>query len=46
MPMKQISVFVENKAGRLADITHVLEKLGLTSVRCRWRILPITVSCV
>lgn len=26
MPMKQISVFVENKAGRLSDITHVLEK--------------------
>lgn len=26
MPMKQISVFVENKAGRLTDITHVLEQ--------------------
>ncbi len=26
MPIKQISVFVENKAGRLADITAVLER--------------------
>lgn len=29
MPIKQISVFVENKAGRLADITAVLEKSGV-----------------
>ncbi|HIR52990.1 MAG TPA: ACT domain-containing protein [Candidatus Onthovicinus excrementipullorum] len=29
MPIKQISVFVENKAGRLADITAVLEKAGI-----------------
>ena len=29
MPIKQISVFIENKAGRLADITAVLEKAGV-----------------
>lgn len=29
MPIKQISIFVENKPGRLADITSVLEGEGI-----------------
>ena len=40
--IKQISVFVENKSGRLSDILNVIGKVS-TSVHCRLRILLISV---
>lgn len=44
MPIKQISIFVENKPGRLADITSLVAERGLISVRCPLRTLRTTVS--
>ena len=39
MFVKQISVFLENKPGKLAQVTDILEKTTLTSVQYQSLIL-------
>ena len=46
MRVKQISVFLENKSGRLADVTKPLGQNGLTFVLYLLRIQLISVFYV
>ncbi len=39
MQLKQISVFLENKSGRLSRVTQILKKLTLIFWRFVWQIL-------
>ena len=44
MKIQQLSIFVENREGRLAQITEVLAALKSISVRFPWRIPAILES--
>ena len=45
MQVEQISVFIENKSGRLAEVPVSSGKPGSTSAPCPWRTPRISVSC-
>ena len=44
MKAEQISVFIENKSGRLAEVTRILGDAEITSGHFRWPTPPISVS--
>lgn len=46
MTVKQISVFVENKEGKLAEFTDILAQHGVDMRACPWRTRGISESCV
>ena len=45
MRVEQISVFLENKAGRLSEVTGILTEAASTSGPCRLLTPPISASC-
>ena len=45
MTIKQISVFLENKSGRINDVTKALGKAGITCMRSAWPKRLTLVSC-
>ena len=46
MVAKQLSIFLENKSGRLTEVTEVLAKEGVTFLLYVLQRMPISVSFV
>ncbi len=45
MLAEQISIFIENKEGRLAEVTAILRDADVNIRACLWRIPRISGSC-
>jgi len=45
MNVEQISIFLENKPGRLEEVTRIFEGGGSTSGRFPWPTRPSSGSC-
>ena len=46
MKVEQLSIFLENKAGRLAQVTKTLAEAGINSEPSLWPIRPISAFSV
>jgi hypothetical protein len=45
MKVRQISIFLENRSGRLASVLKEVGRAGVNIGRCRWRTRATSASC-